>query len=291
LVFFAAPRGDCGSKQGCDGARAKITSVDNRTVRLAKRLLPKKGRDRSGLYLLEGPKLLSEALACDAEIPFAFFCEETPGGVSRHEAPARLAERACDAGADVFWATERVFRCMADTETPQGVLAAVKRPVCDAAGFFSRPGAGVLVLDRVQDPRNVGSLIRTADAAGFGVMAIAGTGDPYAPRAVRAAAGALFRTPVLFVRDADAAVVLLTAAGKRVAVADARGGTSCYASDLARDVALVIGNEGGGPSRAFTAAASLVVRVPMPGGAESLNAAAAAAVLLFESVRQRAAAK
>jgi TrmH family RNA methyltransferase len=267
--------------------RRKISSADNETVRFAKRLLTKKGRDRSGFYLIEGPKLLSEALDCDAEVPFAFFCEEGPGGFSRYEA---LACRAAAARASVLLTTERVFCRMADTKTPQGVLAAVKKPVRDAAGFFSCAGGNVLVLDRVQDPQNVGSLIRTADAAGLGgVIVVFGTGDPFAPKAVRAAAGALFRAPLLFVRDASEAVALLTAAGKRVAVADARGGTSCYEADLARDVAFVIGNEGSGSSRAFTAGASAVVRIPMPGGAESLNAAAAAAVLLFESVRQRAA--
>jgi TrmH family RNA methyltransferase len=265
----------------------RITSTDNKAVKLAKRLMTKKGRDRSGFYLIEGPKLLAEALDHNAEILFAFFCEETAGDLSRREA---LTERVRDGRADVILTTERVFRCIADTRTPQGVMAAVKKPVCDAAGFFSRSGVNVLVLDRVQDPANVGSLLRTADAAGLGgAVAVGATGDPYAPKAVRAAAGALFRASVLFVRDAAAAVSLLAEAGKRVAVADARGETSCYDADLARDIAFVIGNEGQGPSRAFTDGAALRVRIPMPGGAESLNAAAAAAVLLFESARQRGA--
>lgn len=287
MSLFTAPRGDRGFAQEDTGMRTRITSADNKTVRFAKRLLTKKGRDLCGFYLIEGPKLLSEALDSDAEVLFAFFCEEGPGFPPRC---AALARRTANARAAVLLTSERVFRGIADTKTPQGVLAAVKKPVCDTAGFFSRAGGNVLVLDRVQDPGNVGSLIRTADAAGLaGVMAVGGTGDPYASKAVRAAAGALFRIPLLFVRDAAAAVALLASAGKRMAVADARGGTSCYAADLARDVAFVIGNEGRGPARAFTDGASLVVRIPMPGGAESLNAAAAAAVLLFESVRQRAA--
>jgi TrmH family RNA methyltransferase len=266
----------------------RITSTDNRTAKLARRLLTKKGRDRCACYLIEGPKLLSEALDHDADIPFAFFCEASDDGSpalsARHKA---LAERAASAGADVLVTTERIFRGLSDTEAPQGVLAAVKKPACGAAAFFSRAGANVLVLDRVRDPGNIGSLVRTADAAGFGgIMVVAGTGDPYGPKAVRAAAGALFRVPVLFVRDADEAVVLLAAAGKRVAVADAHGETSCYEANLARDIAFVIGNEGAGPSSAFKDKASLIVNIPMPGGAESLNAAAAAAILMFESVRQ-----
>ncbi|MDR1574204.1 MAG: RNA methyltransferase, partial [Clostridiales Family XIII bacterium] len=269
----------------------RLTSADNKTVKLARRLLTKKGRDRLGLYPVEGPKLLSEALDRNAEISFAFFCEERAEGAASGAAfvPPQnraLAERVARVGADVFSTTERVFHSIADTETPQGVLAAVRKPACGAAELFARDGANVLVLDRIQDPGNVGSLIRTADAAGFGGVLVVGEScDPYGPKAVRAAAGALFRIPVLSVRDADEAVRLLAAAGKRAAVADARGQTSCYEADLSRDLAFVIGNEGRGPSKDFLDAASLVVRIPMPGGAESLNAAAAAAVLLFESVR------
>jgi TrmH family RNA methyltransferase len=271
----------------------RITSTDNKMAKRARRLLTRKGRDRFGLYPIEGRKLLSEALNHNADISFAFFCEERPKGAADDSVgvPPQnrlLAERVADVCTDVFLTTERVFHGIADTEAPQGVFAAVGKPVRDAAALFSRAGANVLVLDRIQDPGNVGALIRTADAAGFGGVIVVGeTGDPYGPKAVRAAAGALFRVPVLSVRDADEAVRLLSAAGKRMAVADARGEESCYEADLARDVAFVIGNEGGGPSKGFRDAASVAVRIPMPGGAESLNAAAAAAVLLFESVRQR----
>jgi TrmH family RNA methyltransferase len=267
----------------------RITSADNKAVKLAKKLLTKKGRDGLGYYLIEGPKLFAEALDNDADILFAFFCEETTDAVESRLSRRRiLAERAACAGADVFLTTERIFRGISGAETPQGVLAAVKKPVCGAEALFSRAGVNILVLDRLQDPGNIGSLIRTADAAGFGgVIAAAGTGDPYGPKAVRAAAGALLRVPIVFVRDANEAADMLTSAGKRVVVADARGSVSCYDADLASDIALVIGNEGGGPSSAFEENASVTVGIPMPGGAESLNAAAAAAILMFESVRQQ----
>jgi TrmH family RNA methyltransferase len=269
--------------------RIKITSVENKAVKLARRLLTKKGRDSCGYYLIEGPKLLAEALDHDAKILFAFFCEETPGGAeTRPFHIASLAERTARAGADALLTTERVFRGISDAETPQGVVAVAEKPVFCAETVFSRAGANILVLDRIQDPGNIGSLIRTADAAGFGgVIAISGAGDPYGPKAVRASAGALFRMPVLFAGGAAETVTMLRAVGKRVTVADARGAVSCYDADLARDLALVIGNEGGGPSKTFSENASLTVSIPMPGGAESLNAAAAAAVLMFESLRQR----
>jgi TrmH family RNA methyltransferase len=271
----------------------RIRSVDNKAVKLAKKLLTKKARDSCGYYLIEGPKLLAEALDHNAEILFAFFCEETRGDAEELSAGKRaLAAALAAAGATVLLTPERVFKGISDAETPQGVTAIVKKPAFSAETPFARAGGNVLVLDRVQDPGNIGSLLRTADAAGFcGVVALSGAGDPYGPKSVRAAAGALFRTPVLFVKDADEAVSLLASAGKRVIVAEARGGISCYDADLARDIALVIGNEGRGPSKTFSENASLTVSVPMPGGTESLNAAVAAAVLMFESVRQRGAAR
>jgi TrmH family RNA methyltransferase len=271
----------------------RISSADNKAVKLARKLLAKKAGDYRGYYLIEGPKLLAEALDHDAEILFAFFCEETQGGADIISPRNRaLAASFAEAGATVLLTPERVFKSISDTETPQGAAAIVKKPVSSTKTLFERAGGNVLVLDRIQDPGNVGSLIRTADAAGFcGIVAVSGVCDPYGSKSVRAAAGALFRVPVLFVKDADEAVALLASAGKRVIVADARGGVSCYDADLARDIALVIGNEGSGPSKIFSENASPVVSVPMPGGAESLNAAVAAAVLMFESVRQRGAAR
>jgi TrmH family RNA methyltransferase len=271
----------------------RIRSADNKAVKLARKLLTKKARDYRGYYLIEGPKLLAEALDRDAEILFAFFCEETRGDAEDLSPRNRaLAEALAAAGATVLLIPARIFKGISDAETPQGVTAIVKKPVFCAETSVARAGGNVLVLDRIQDPGNIGSLIRTADAAGFcGVVAMSGAGDPYGPKSVRAAAGALFRMPVLFAKDADEAACLLESAGKRVIVADARGGLSCYDADLARDIALVIGNEGRGASKSFSENASLIVSVPMPGGAESLNAAAAAAVLMFESVRQRGAAR
>jgi TrmH family RNA methyltransferase len=269
----------------------RISSADNKAIKLARKLLTKKARDYRGYYLIEGPKLLTEALDHDAEILFAFFCEETRDDAEDISPRNRaLAAALAAAGATVLLTPERVFKGISDAETPQGVTAIVKKPAFGAETSVARAGGNILILDRIQDPGNIGSLIRSADAAGFcGVVAMSGAGDPYGPKSVRAAAGALFRVPVLFIKDADEAVALLASAGKRLVVAEARGGISCYEADLARDIALVIGNEGRGPSKTFSENASLTVSVPMPGGAESLNAAVAAAGLMFESVRQRGA--
>jgi TrmH family RNA methyltransferase len=254
-----------------------ITSTGNKTVKLARQLKTKKGRDRGGCYLAEGPKLLAEALNHDAELSFAFFCEDA------QEALAARCERA---GIPVFRLDGRLFESLSETENSQGALAAARKRLPPAAGFF-RPGGNYLILDRLQDPGNIGVLIRTAEAAGFaGAMAIKGTADPYGPKAARVTAGALLRLPVLTSVESEDALRMLRDAGKDIVAADARAALNCYDADLRRDIALVVGNEGSGLSQDFREAARFLLRVPMPGGAESLNVSVAAALLMFETVRR-----
>ncbi|MDR3294838.1 MAG: RNA methyltransferase [Clostridiales Family XIII bacterium] len=269
-----------------------IVSGENSKVKLVKSLKTRKARERGGCYLMEGPKLFTEALDHHAEILFAFFCEDaarsgTGPGAAQATMAETLADRASRAGVENFWVSRKIFADMAETGPTQTVLAVVKKPRFSRETFFGGGNGNVVVLDRLQDPGNIGTVIRTAAAAGFdGVVAVKGTGDVYAPKTVRAAMGAHFRMPVIFAEDAEDAVRFLTEAGKRILVADVHGACSCYEADLARDAALVIGNEGGGADAAFLAKAQMKLRIPMPGGTESLNASTAAAILMFESVRQ-----
>ena len=260
-------------------------SSGNSAVKLARRLKMKKWRDSLGCYLVEGPKLVSEAVAEGADILFAFFYESAEEGLPLPRLRG-LAAAAEGAGAEVLCVPDKLFACMADTEAPQGTLAVLRKP---AAKRVLAEGS-CLVLDRLRDPGNVGALMSTAAAAGFtGVLAVKGAADLYAPKTVRAAAGALFRVNVTYADSAGAATELVKSSGKQLMAADARGDVSCYEADLSGDFALVIGNEGSGLDEAFTRAGRLL-RVPMLGGSDSLNASAAAAVIMFEAVRQRLAA-
>jgi TrmH family RNA methyltransferase len=144
------------------------------------------------------------------------------------------------------------------------------------------------VLDRLRDPGNIGTILRTAEAAGFlGAILMKGTADVYAPKVVRAAAGALFRLPVLAADTPEQAMRLLSRHGKTVVCTVPSGSQSYFDADLAEDIAVVVGNEGSGICETFLAQCDLRVSIPMEGRIESLNAAAAAAILMYESVRQR----
>ena len=186
--------------------------------------------------------------------------------------------------AECLLLTERLFDRLADTVTPQGMIAIVEKPTHDWADFA---GGDIVVLDRIQDPGNVGSILRSADAAGFaGAIAIKGTADVYSGKVLRAAAGAAFRVPVYHAADGRAALAMLTSAGIRSVACDMSGESLYTEADLSSDIAVIAGNEGGGLSDSLREGADLRVRIPMRAGSESLNAAVAVAILMFEKCRR-----
>ncbi|MDR1778592.1 MAG: RNA methyltransferase [Clostridiales Family XIII bacterium] len=235
------------------------------------KLKTRKGREQAGAFLAEGGKLIGEAL--DA-------------GLTVREVFARSEEALAAAGvADGprgYILPEQLFSRLAETVHSQGVVAVVDMPQQAAL-----PTGSVVVLDRLQDPGNVGTILRSAYAAGLaGAVIVKGTADPYSDKVVRAAAGALFRLPLTFAEDGQAALELLTAAGIRPVAAVMDGGVVYTQADLTGNVALLVGNEGGGISEALLTGAAEKVTIPMQAGSESLNAAVAASVLMFEKRRQ-----
>lgn len=268
--------------------RKSINSADNGTLKSAIALHRKKQRDKSGCYILEGPNLIREAFANQGVVQELFCCDKLD-----QERPEfrELLELADAQSLPVYTVPEFLFMRLSDTETPQGIAAIAKKEQVDAGHFFNNQRRSdcraVLVLDRIQDPGNLGTLLRTADAAGFlGVIAVKGTGDFYSPKVVRAAAGALFRIPILATEGPEETLELLRHYKKRVVATVLQDSKAYDESDLAGDVALVIGNEGNGICDAFLACAEQRVRIPMRGDAESLNAAVAAGILMYEAARQ-----
>ena len=249
-----------------------ITSKDNPVYKGALKLLHKKYRDREGRYLIEGVKPLADALDSETEIETVFVREGTEAGaVSGDE------QNVCLLAGDLF---DR----LSGTETSQGVIAVAKKKT------GAVPEGRFLVLDRLQYPGNIGTIIRTAEAAGFGaVIAVKGTGDIYSPKVVRAAAGSLFRMAVAEGLETGEVKDLCRDRGLKLAVTALEGAADCYSADLT-EAAIVIGNEGQGVSEEFLSAADIKVKIPMQGEIESLNAAVAAAVLMYESTRQQTAA-
>ena len=197
-----------------------------------------------------------------------------------------LMDRARAAGSRVVEVSDRVLSVIADTVTPQGTVGVVDRIDVQLDEILGSDL--VVVLDNVRDPGNAGTIVRSAAAAGAGAVVFTrGSVDPLHPKTVRASAGALFAVPI--VRDADlpSAIGQLRAAGHHIVGADARSEASMYETDLTQPTTLVFGNEAWGLPQNERELVDLLVGVPMPGDAESLNVAMAASVMLFEAARQR----
>lgn len=253
----------------------------NPRVKALSRLARRRYREKEGKFIVEGPHLVAAALTSAWPVEGVYF---TPDFAAQKGEVLTLARQR---GVPLYELPTTVFSRLAATETPQGVLAVVKIPEI-ALEALLRPQPLVLVVDGLQDPGNLGTLIRTAQAAGAtGAILLAGTVDLYSPKAVRATAGALFHLPVVQDLPWAEALRFLQTAGLTLVVADPRGETPFYAADFTGPVALVIGSEGTGPRPEVIKSASRRVFIPMPGGAESLNAAVAGSLLLYEVVRQR----
>ncbi|HET7488034.1 MAG TPA: RNA methyltransferase [Acidimicrobiales bacterium] len=229
--------------------------------------------------MVEGVKVLSEALAAGAPVEAVF---AAPG------APAELLDRAAAAGARVHSLAPGVLERVADAVTPQPVIATL--PFLDV-GLPALQGADlVVVCVDVRDPGNAGTVLRSAEAAGAGgVVLCDGCVDVYNPKTVRASAGSLFHVPVVAGGDPVAVLRTLGDWGVRRLAAVAEGGDDYAESDLRRPCALVLGNEASGLPAAVLAAGVLdgALTIPMAGRSESLNVGMAAAVLCFEAARQR----
>ena len=258
-----------------------ISSKDNRIVKDAAALQDRKYRDRTGLFLLEGPNPIREAMQQGGRFRFIF----TRAGTDLEK--LGLQELAENGAPAVYELAGDVFAKISDTETSQGVIAVAEKKTYSEEAFFARDDGNVLVLDRLQDPGNMGTLLRSAEAMGFsGVMLIRGCTDPWSPKVARAAAGSLLRLPLFAAGSGGEALRLLAAHGKTVYCAAMGEGSECYLQPLAKNAAIIIGNEGGGAS-AELRAASLPLSIPMEGRTESLNAAVAGSILMYESLRQR----
>jgi TrmH family RNA methyltransferase len=238
-------------------------------------------RERRGLFLAEGVRVMEAAIATGLDFEMAVVTPEFAGS----DRGAELLE-ALRARTSVRTVPESVLARVAATDTPQGVVAAVRTPRASFGSVLLPDRATLLVLDAVQDPGNFGTLVRTADALGaVAVLALDGTVDPWNPKAVRAAAGSSFHLPVV-VAATGPALAWLKTERFRILAADSRG-EPIERVPTAPRTALVVGNEGAGIGPAVQAAADARVAVPIRGSAESLNVGVAAGILLYLLTRER----
>jgi TrmH family RNA methyltransferase len=262
-----------------------ISSSANPRAKEWAKLLERKYREREGKFLLEGIHLVKEAL--DAEWPLEIVAfDEGSGVLDTFEEYLDGEQR--DGPAWIPVSPEIIAKC-SETGTPQPIFAvALKRPPMKESLFSGELGGLVAVLDGVQDPGNVGTILRSAAASGASAVVLGkGTADLYNPKTIRSTMGALFHVPVL---EADLSSLLPEAGNHGITLigTSLQSAQSCYDYDLNNgNVWLVFGNEGSGLSEQVSSLVDANVIIPMTGRSESLNVAMAATVLLFEAQRQR----
>ncbi len=258
-------------------------------VRAVAKLTKRSARTETGLFLLEGPQAVREALTYRPDAIVELFA--TPTGWERHP---DIRSRASDAHVEVEYVTEYVLNAMADTVTPQGLVAVVRQTPTSVREIFASSPRLVAICEEVRDPGNLGTIIRAADAAGADAVVLTGrTVDPYNPKVVRATTGSLFHLPVSIGGELSDVVERAHAAGLRILAADVKGDDLLGARAdgvLAEPTGWLFGNEARGLEDHALALADRVLKLPIFGKAESLNLATAASVCLYESAfAQRAA--
>jgi RNA methyltransferase, TrmH family len=257
-----------------------ITSVHNPRVQSVRRLVTQaKARREQGEFVIEGVRLAEEAFQADCEVRLVLFTEklDSRGWAVQNSFTAR--------GVPTEQVSDAVMHTVSQTETPQGILAVLAirpMPLPNSPHFL-------LILDAIRDPGNMGTILRTATAAGVqGVLLAPGCVDVWSPKVVRAGMGAHFRLPIISMDWPELERFLIhSASSLHVFLADSSAGIPYTRADFRSPLALIVGGEAAGAGSESFSIAEDKVHIPMQGGSESLNAATAASILLFEVQRQR----
>ena len=251
-------------------------------VKAVAKLSQRGARSETGLFLLEGPQAVAEALAYRPHLIVELYA--TPTALERYQ---DIAATAVDAGVDVEFATEEVIAAMADTVTPQGFVAVAHQFPTALKEIFTEGPKLVVILEEVRDPGNLGTIIRIADAAGADAVVITGRSvDLYNPKVVRSTTGSLFHLPITVDVELESVLPYVREAGLQLIAADIKGESLLVAREsgvLAEPTAWLFGNEARGLSDEHYALAERAISVPIYGDAESMNLATAAAVCIYES--------
>ena len=258
-----------------------ITSTANERIKLVRSLNQPRERRRERAFLVEGVRLVEDALRAGLSPRVALVDREqldrSPRGVAISAALRSMP------GIELLRVSERVLASVTETVAPQGIVAVFTQPEPSASPMF---GPLALVLDGIRDPGNLGTILRAAEASGIvGGALLIGCADVWAPKVVRSGMGAHFRLPLL--PDVDLSTARRLLGDRAIWLAEMSGGRAYDEVDWTRDCALVMGGEAAGASDEAERAATGVVSIPMAGGAESLNVAMATSIIVFEAARQR----
>jgi len=262
-----------------------ITSSSNSQIKHVKSLQKKKDRWEKRNFLLEGVRATEESLKSKSDIEYILITEEmlfnVKGGREIYDTIKREGYR-------YYHISQKLFRDIADTENPQGIIAVMKFDIKKLNEVLIDKGNFLIILDRVQDPGNMGTIIRTADALGVnGVIITEGCVDVYNPKTIRSTMGSILHMPLVYYDRVSDAIRELKERNIKIMSTDLESSEFCHKVNFTQDFALIIGNEASGISKDILSLSDNIIKIPMPGKAESFNAAIASAIIMYEATRQR----
>ena len=258
-----------------------ITSKDNEIVKNIKKLKEKKYRDQTGQYIIEGIKLVKEAIEEKANIQKIVLCEDCENdGTIEKALMYEIAKYDC------IYVSKKVFETITDVNTPQGILAIIKRKALNEQEISYKEDL-IVVLDGIQDPGNLGTILRTVDSVGLSQIVLSEkTADPYNPKVVRSTMGAIFRLNIIQSNNIIEDLKKIKKNRFKLLATSLENSESIYNIDLNKK-AIIIGNEANGVSKEVFNIVDEKTKIPMLGKTESLNAAVATGVILYEYVRRK----
>lgn len=260
----------------------EISSTKNPLIKEIKGLYRKRNRWKTKSFIIEGIKILEEAIDNNIELKYIIFCDNLLSGREGRNLFERIHNKR-----NVVKVTEDVFKYIADTENPQGILGIAGFTIRDFKDIKNLDNPSLLFLDSIQDPGNIGTIIRTGDAFNIdGIILGEGCVDPYNSKVVRSTMGSIFRTPIYMCDNTLDCLNNIKDMGINI-LATSLDGELIYNKSLKDGFLCIIGNESKGVSQEVMARANDKVKIPMPGQAESLNAGIAASIIMYEAMKWR----
>lgn len=262
----------------------EITSTTNPLVKRIKSYNQKKYRDQDGLFIIEGIKNIEEALKSGAKIDTLIISKKLLDSSDVYSIIERIEKQ----GALVQYVNDAVLESISDTKTPQGILATVSKLEYQLNDFMDKEDKFILLIENIQDPGNLGTIIRTADAAGIdGIIIVGNSVDIYNPKVVRSTMGSIFHLPILEIEEIDWVISRLKEKSIRIVATDLNTDSYHWGIDYRGDLCIAVGNEAKGISDKLRGQADILVKIPILGKAESLNVATAAGIMLYQGVAKR----
>jgi len=261
-----------------------IQSSSNKQFKSLKALKQRKNRYKQQKYIIEGFRIIEQAIIENRKIDSVY----VKSSLSNNEETPKMVEKLLSYGVDVVEIDDHLFEELSDTVTTQGLIAVLEMEHYELDHFTESDTINILILDRIQDPGNLGTMIRTADAAGFNCILLSkGTVDPYNEKVVRSTMGSIFQIPIIQSDDIIKDIQSLFENNIQVIATELGGAVDYDVVNYQAKTAIIIGNEGNGVAAEILEMGTQNVIIPMAGKSESLNASIAAAIVMYEVFRQK----